>query len=551
MATSITLEISTEGGRPAEFTTLCPNIRIGQEGEGELDALMSRLSGRSEERIRVSDPAVKSVRRIFVLPEGAYIVDEHPDEGTKLNGKKVKVPAPIKAGDVITMGRTRIVVKALDLSAKLDLDAFPPRYVSVRVLDECPSCGQPQPMNGPRLQTPCASCGKTTNTEPGYFTTFLRHADSDAGFGDGPATINMTTKVWLRAEPPACSHCAAPLPVESVAVGTDGPLLCPACGSREETFQAPDWLTAEIPSARQIYCCERAPAAPGASAAPLTTAGTKPIALACPQCKGALSLTEQSKRTMVCEYCGASVFLPDQLWRELHPVPEARPWFVRFQGPRGNVEAWTRKAREDFEEIRQRMMKEPPPTFLKRLGGLIWVMGVGLGLLTAVGGIVVAAIREHNAGDLDRPELVGAQARLGATAFSIEVPAGYAMREQYGTIHWYDPGRGEEDTSTRLEIQVREGLLPGSVEKMRGEESGPFEYWEPTRAVKLEGGGYELHTREKDGEGLEVHVHRPNGGEGMSLLCTAIVNAFGAELRNEEEIDAYAARICLSMTPAP
>jgi hypothetical protein len=33
-----------------------------------------------------------------------------------------------------------------------------------------------------------------------------------------------------------------------------------------------------------------------------------------------------------CQYCKTDVYLPDDLWRRLHPVKTMAPWFVRFEG---------------------------------------------------------------------------------------------------------------------------------------------------------------------------------------------------------------------------
>ncbi len=550
MISTITLEITTTGVKSKELTTHASHICISNESDVGTRAFLARHGGENKEFVYVDDPELAKERKIFVLSEGTYIVDESSENGTRLNGKMVTVPAPIEPNDVLTMGKTRIVVKALDLANDCDLSGFPPRYASVRVLDRCESCGQPLPMNGLRLETPCTSCGKTTPTGPAYWSKFLRHADNDIRVCEGGMTVNSRTQVWMKDEAPACSRCSALLPVDGVAVGTDGEIFCPACGNRGETYPAPDWLRAEIPSIRQIYLAkrEKGTAAPGDS--PLEMTGSEPVALTCPQCHGGLTVTQRSQRTLTCEYCQASIYLPDDMWNKLHPVSEAKTWFVRFQGPSGNVEEGMQKAREDFEEIRQRMALDPPRTAGKRLAGVIGGSIFVLGLLGGVGGAIWAVTSDCRGGHLERPALVGTQARLGDTSFFIDVPPGYEMHEQMGTIHWTDPDRSE--TGIELAIQVSESYLPESVEKLRQDESGPFQYWEPTRAEQIDGGGYELHSREKAGSSIEVRVHRPIGDDGQtrSLLCIATVTAGSTDLDDVEEIDAYIASICRSMKPA-
>jgi hypothetical protein len=48
--------------------------------------------------------------------------------------------------------------------------------------------------------------------------------------------------------------------------------------------------------------------------------------MACPSCGGALKSAADTQRTTSCEFCGSSVYLPDDLWRRLHPAKKAQPW---------------------------------------------------------------------------------------------------------------------------------------------------------------------------------------------------------------------------------
>lgn len=57
----------------------------------------------------------------------------------------------------------------------------------------------------------------------------------------------------------------------------------------------------------------------------------KPITMACPSCGGALSFTAESSRTAACGFCDASVYIPDGLWRQLHPVKTAKEWNLIVQ----------------------------------------------------------------------------------------------------------------------------------------------------------------------------------------------------------------------------
>ena len=53
----------------------------------------------------------------------------------------------------------------------------------------------------------------------------------------------------------------------------------------------------------------------------------KPIAFQCIQCAAGLSV-DGTKRTVECQYCQASNYLPDGLWRELNPVPVMSEYYL-------------------------------------------------------------------------------------------------------------------------------------------------------------------------------------------------------------------------------
>jgi hypothetical protein len=61
-------------------------------------------------------------------------------------------------------------------------------------------------------------------------------------------------------------------------------------------------------------------------------AETKPVAMACPKCGGGLTIGPDTERTIACHFCSASVFIPDALWKELHPVKTMLRWTLTFTG---------------------------------------------------------------------------------------------------------------------------------------------------------------------------------------------------------------------------
>ncbi len=223
-----------------------------------------------------------------------------------------------------------------------------PRYCSVEVLSRCGKCGAGLPVNGLLWTVPCPSCHTEASFSAAFWHGALRQPDDRFAHGEGSFQADQSTRVTWSAEPPSCAACGAGLPVDQVPAGTQGTVTCVGCGAGHSVVPAPAWL--EVPSARQVYCAEREEDRQGAPAE--TPGGDKPVFLSCPQCQGSLSVTAQSERLVVCQYCSAEVFLPDALWLRLHPVRKTSKWFVRYEGESlASVE-------QRQEEDRQRQYRE-------------------------------------------------------------------------------------------------------------------------------------------------------------------------------------------------
>jgi hypothetical protein len=56
-----------------------------------------------------------------------------------------------------------------------------------------------------------------------------------------------------------------------------------------------------------------------------------------------LTITADAERTTTCRYCEASVFIPDELWRRLHPAKTMRTWTLTYEGKL--------ESKEDIERV--------------------------------------------------------------------------------------------------------------------------------------------------------------------------------------------------------
>jgi len=232
--------------------------------------------------------------------------------------------------------RPSVPVEAASSTMRHTVMSSPTRYACFEIRTSCDKCGQPVPVNGPLLRPVCTHCSATVPIPEERIAGFLLDFEDDAealeqGEGHGATVIAGRTYNYAAWElPPRCHVCKKPLPEPET--GTDGSLGCASCNATHTTYPAPEWLTRRCPTAAQIFCAEREEGDEGKEAVVVDDAAAKPVVFSCPQCGAGLSITRETSRVHACQYCSADVYMPDELWKRLHPVKAVREWFVRFEG---------------------------------------------------------------------------------------------------------------------------------------------------------------------------------------------------------------------------
>jgi DNA-directed RNA polymerase subunit RPC12/RpoP len=196
----------------------------------------------------------------------------------------------------------------------------PSRFACLKIANTCGRCKAKIPVNGPVLHPICPTCGLVRNFPPeviGELLAWVAEPEpTQSGFllQGGHHFDQRRTRV-----PPFCRRCEADLPL--VTPGADTTVECTRCGGKYPTFPVPAELRLHAGAARQVYCAERdserRPVQAGAA-----------VRYTCPSCGADLAIDAGTGRIHRCDHCGNDVFIPDEVWHQLHPVTEILPWFV-------------------------------------------------------------------------------------------------------------------------------------------------------------------------------------------------------------------------------
>jgi hypothetical protein len=210
-------------------------------------------------------------------------------------------------------------------AAKRRIFDLKPKITSYTVKVDCPHCSNPVMLNGPVLNTKCTYCLSELTIPQKLWGYILRVKDSIM-YSHLCGFRNVEIKSYLTQV--RCSSCNGDLDVGGIPGGSTDPIRCPQCNVLNSAIAVPEWMkrfSKYSARADQIFC-----ATSGGEEPIEEHAKKKPVLFSCMQCGGSLKITTEMPRVMSCTYCGASQYLPDELWRALHPAKKKREWFVRW-----------------------------------------------------------------------------------------------------------------------------------------------------------------------------------------------------------------------------
>jgi len=264
-----------------------------------------------------------------------------------------------------------------------------------RISMECSACKMSLPVNGVAASIRCYHCGEVNELGAVWWKDVVEpeHLAEALGFAEGEAQesrvmSNHGNYIYAYGKRvPRCQACKGPdlFPEALIAESDDGRAFCPGCGAVIRLRVADDLCRAISPRA-VLAVAESIPDAAGQA----IQAKRQPVIFACMGCGGGLPV-DGAARSVACQYCSASNYLPDGLWNQLNPVPKPHAWFLicdyddaslralRWSTPDGRAAdaAGGSLGRDDFErlfadpedDVRTQLAGNPacPPELLARL----------------------------------------------------------------------------------------------------------------------------------------------------------------------------------------
>lgn len=227
--------------------------------------------------------------------------------------------------------------------------------LSVLLTVPCPACSRPNPVHELRSSVQCFACDAKISTKRIWHEADANNEATKLLSGLQKTSEHAGAHPQLALQDPTCS-CGArlSLPGGGGPELPEGDLNCHKCSA---TFRvrAPSEearALAGLPSLRFVL---------SEVIRDIATSEAHPTALKCNNC-GALLHTNGKERVVQCEFCKASVELPETMWLRPGSAPKARPFYLLLQpDPRTRLE---RHYRESALEVRAADAKSPQTSTL-------------------------------------------------------------------------------------------------------------------------------------------------------------------------------------------
>ncbi len=193
----------------------------------------------------------------------------------------------------------------------------------------CRKCGDPLPVNGPLHSTVCENCFADNKLTPAIWAMQIAAADEGSRILNNPYICLPADTRDLH-----CPGCEKPFPIDRDLLGKDTVQTCPHCKAGIMTFPAPRWMKKELPRSVQVFCTERDEDEHTKKeiSLPAIETGGKPIVFSCPSCGAGLKAGVNTERFIPCGHCDSEVYIPDLIWKRLHPVRVMQPWTIVYEG---------------------------------------------------------------------------------------------------------------------------------------------------------------------------------------------------------------------------
>ncbi|MCE1164158.1 MAG: hypothetical protein LWX07_02005 [Bacteroidetes bacterium] len=212
----------------------------------------------------------------------------------------------------------------------------------------CKSCGGPLSINAFANDIYCEACGsKNTLSFENWKSIVAENIKEAKGFAEGEGQNSKTFagdfefSLLFGKQKARCGKCKTAIPDDFYSSFTGGNYHCANCGNDVNIRKPDDFVLKIVPNA-VFLAGEDANQMNAGKETMKKPDDVKPVLFSCPSCAGNLEV-DGTSRMITCKFCNSKIYLPDELWHELHPVKTVSRWYVLIDESKvseNNIPEW-------------------------------------------------------------------------------------------------------------------------------------------------------------------------------------------------------------------
>ena len=201
------------------------------------------------------------------------------------------------------------------------------------IKSSCKSCGNPISINAFVNEIFCDSCNNRNIISQQLWQSIISENIKEARKfteGEGQNSKSFTGEyefsLLFGKQKARCSKCKTTVP-EDVFKSIEGNnYVCKQC-TNNISIRKPDGFNLQIVPSLKFIVGEDINQFNTGIEGIKKPVEIKPVLFSCPSCAANLEV-DGSKRMIICKFCDSKVYLPDDLWHELHPARTVNRWYV-------------------------------------------------------------------------------------------------------------------------------------------------------------------------------------------------------------------------------
>ncbi len=201
------------------------------------------------------------------------------------------------------------------------------------IKSSCKNCGNPIPINAFVNEIFCDNCNNKNIISQNLWQSITSENIKEARKfteGEGQNSKSFTGEyefsLLYGKQKARCSKCKTTIPEDIFKSHEGNNYVCKQC-SNNISIRKPDGFNLQIVPSIKFIVGEDTNQFNTGTEGMKKPVEIKPVLFSCPSCAANLEV-DGSKRMITCKFCDSKVYLPDDLWHELHPARTVNRWYV-------------------------------------------------------------------------------------------------------------------------------------------------------------------------------------------------------------------------------